>query len=74
MNAFTSFDWRCNFIREFVLLWFSFLFSGAVSGMAGDAVACRGVAGAIIKLKKGTGAGAGAVVSEVNFTFLLRRS
>ena len=49
MNAFTSFDWRCNFIREFVLLWFSFLFSGAVSGMAGDAGACRGVAGAIIK-------------------------
>ena len=49
MNGFTCFGWRCSFIREFVLLWFGFLFCGAVFGMAGDAGACRGGAGAIIK-------------------------
>ena len=52
------------FIREFVLLWFGFLFCGAVFGLAGDAGACRGGAGAIGKRKKGAGTGAdvGAVV------------
>ena len=49
MNGFTYFGLRCSFIREFALLWFGFLFFGAVYGMAGDAGVFRGGAGAIIK-------------------------
>ena len=49
MNAFTSFGWRFNFNREFQLLWFGFIFCGAVLGMAGDAAARGGAAGGLRK-------------------------
>ena len=49
MNAFTSFGWKYNLIREFQLLWFGFLICGAVLGIAEDAAARRGAAGALRK-------------------------